>query len=367
MRLLYIINNLTSGGAEKLLEELAPIINQSRDIEAEILLLTDKNNVFYESLIGKGVKIKIAKYNSIYDPRNIFEIRRVIIEGKYDLVHSHLFPTQYWVAIARLFNKNQKLKLATTEHNTYNRRRKWFFLRPIDRFIYSKYDLIISVSEKTKENLISWTSPKQESLDKYIVIENGINLENIEDAQSYNKVDLVKNIDNTGKIVCMIGRFSEQKDQATLIKAMSKLSANIHLLLIGEGKLKAFNENLAKELGLSQRVHFLGFRSDVLQIIKTVDIIVLSSHWEGFGLAAVEGMAAKKPVIASSVEGLFEVVNGYGLMFEAGNEDELASLIKRLVENEDFYSQTATTCKKRSREFSIQKMADDLLKEYRKT
>lgn len=66
-------------------------------------------------------------------------------------------------------------------------------------------------------------------------------------------------------------------------------------------------------------------------------------------------------------EGLFEVVNGYGLMFEAGNEDELASLIKRLVENEDFYSQTATTCKKRSREFSIQKMADDLLKEYRKT
>lgn len=366
MRVLQIINNLNLGGAEKLLEELTPIINQSRDVKAEILLLTDQNNVFYESAIKKGVDVKIAKYNNIYDPRNIFEINKYIQKGNYDIVHSHLFPTQYWLAIARLFNKNQEIRFVTTEHNTYNRRRKWFYFRPIDKFIYSKYDLIISISEKTKDNLLKWIDPKGKNLDKHIVIENGIDLASIENALTYNKVDLVKNIDNKAILVCMAGRFTEQKDQPTLIKAISKLSDNIHLILLGEGKLKDFNENLAKDLNISHRVHFLGYRSDIPQILKTVDIVVLSSHWEGFGLAAVEGMAAVKPVIASKVEGLSEVVFGYGLLFKEGNDNELAALIRKLTEDEQFYTEIAQSCKKRSKEFSIQKTVDDLLNIYRK-
>ena len=111
----------------------------------------------------------------------------------------------------------------------------------------------------------------------------------------------------------MVARFSEQKDQPTLIKAIKELPENVHLLLIGEGTLKQKNENLAKEIGVSDKVHFLGFRNDVERILKTVDIVVLSSNWEGFGLAAAEGMAAGKPVIASKVEGLREIVDGYGL------------------------------------------------------
>ena len=364
--MLHIINNLASGGAEKLLEELTPIMNQFRDVEAEILLLTDKNNVFYESVIKKGVNVKIAKYNSIYDPRNIFEMHRYIKEGKYDIVHSHLFPTQYWVAISRLFYKNQKMKFITTEHNTYNRRRKWFFFRPIDKCIYSKYDLIISISEKTKYNLIEWIDPKQESVDKHIVIENGIDLESIENALAYNKDEIIKSLDSDAKLVCMVGRFTEQKDQPTLIKAISKLPDNVHLILIGEGELKNINENLAKKLSVSHRVHFLGFRPDVPQILKTIDIVVLSSHWEGFGLTAVEGMAAVKPVIASKVDGLSEVVNEYGLIFEEGNENELASLIERLTEDEQFYTETAQSCKERSKDFSIQKTVDSLLNVYRR-
>ena len=191
-------------------------------------------------------------------------------------------------------------------------------------------------------------------------------MSSIENALHYNKADLVKNIDNNAILVCMAARFTEQKDQPTLIKAISKLPENIHLILLGEGKLKDFNENLAKNLNISHRVHFLGFRSDIPQILKTVDIVVLSSHWEGLCLAAVEGMAAVKPVIASRVEGLFEVVSGYGLLFEEGNVDELASLIRRLTEDEQFYSEIAQSCKKRSKEFSIQKTVDNLLNIYRK-
>lgn len=366
VRILYLINSLNLGGAEKLVEQISPIINQSGDYEVEVLLLTDQNNVFYESLIEKGVMVKISKFKNIYDPRSILEISKYIKKGKYDIVHSHLFPTQYWLSISRFFNKNDKVKYITTEHNTYNRRRKLFFFRPIDKFIYSKYDLIISISEKTKDNLIKWIDPRLKKTGKHIVIENGVDLESIESAKAYNKIELINNADDNIKLVCMAGRFTDQKDQPTLIKAISKLPENTHLLLLGDGREMLSSVQLAKDLSISNRVHFLGYREDVAQILKSVDIVVLSSHWEGLSLSSIEGMASGKPFVASNVEGLFEVVSGYGLVFEKGNEEELASLIKKLSEDKQFYNEIAKSCKKRALDFSIQRTVDSLLKVYRK-
>lgn len=365
LRVLHIINDLKLGGAQKLLVDLIPIINQSGDVRADILILSSSNNVFFESLINNNVAIKITRYNRKYDPRSILEVCKCLKDGDYDIVHSHLFPAQYWLAIAKMFLKKSKIKYVTSEHNTYNNRRKWFFFKPIDRFIYSKYDLIISVSKKTEENLIDWINPKNNRLAKNIVIENGVDLLKIEDAQAYRKTDLATNIGNNTRLVCMAGRFTQQKDQPTLIRAMGKLPDNVHLLLLGEGELQGLCENLAHELNISHRVHFLGFRLDVPEILKTVDIVVQSSHWEGFGLAAVEGMAAGKPLIASNVEGLSEVVYGYGMIFEKGNDSELASLISKLIGDKDLYNETATICKKRSGDFSIQQNAKDLLIAYR--
>ena len=67
-----------------------------------------------------------------------------------------------------------------------------------------------------------------------------------------------------------------------------------------------------------ENIRFWGNRSDVPILLRTSDIIVMSSHWEGFGLAAVEGMAAKKPVVASDVDGLKQIVDGAGLIFKVG-------------------------------------------------
>jgi len=247
LKVLHIINNLGSGGAEKLLEDLIPLMNQEKDVKADILLLTDKNNVFYDSLIKKSVKIDIIKYKNMYDPRNILEIKKYIHKGNYDIVHSHLFPTQYWVALTRMIYRNKKVKFITTEHSTNNRRREKFYFRPIDKFIYSKYDAIISISEKTRDNLINWIDPKQKRADKHIVIENGVDLEKFKKAPPYKKSDLVDRIDETTTLVCMVARFSEQKDQPNLIKAIGKLHNNVHLVLVGEGPLMNDNVELANK------------------------------------------------------------------------------------------------------------------------
>lgn len=366
MKVLHIINNLGSGGAEKLLEDLIPLMNKMENVEADILLLTDEKNVFYDSLINKGVKVDVVKYRNMYDVRNIFEIKKYIVYGGYDIVHSHVFPTQYWVALSKIILRNKKVKFITTEHSTHNRRREKFYFRYIDKFIYAQYDSIISITEKTRDNLIAWIDPKRKKIDKHVVIENGVDIEKIKVALPYKKNELIKGITKNTKLICMVGRFSEAKDQPTLIRAVSKLSEDIHLVLVGEGPLMGDNEELAEQLGVSDRVHFLGFRQDIPRILKTVDIVILSSHWEGFGLAAVEGMAAGKPVIASDVEGLNSVVDDSGLKYKSNDFYELSNMINIILSNKDIYCSRMNYSNIRCEKYNIKQKMKELIDIYQR-
>ena len=364
MKLLHVINNLGSGGAEKLLDDLIPNLIEVGNVQADILLLTDEKNVFYDSLINKGIKVDIVKYRNLYDIRNVFEIKKHIVSGGYDIVHSHVFPTQYWVALSRLFLRNKKVKFVTTEHNTHNRRREKFYYRYIDRFIYCQYKSIISVSKTTRDNLIDWIDPKRKNLEKHIVIENGVAIEKIKLALPYKKSELVETIDEKSKLICMVSRFSEQKDQPTLIKAVSKLAQDVHLVLVGEGPLMNGNKKLAVELGISDRVHFLGFRQDIPRILKTVDIVVLSSNWEGLSLASIEGLASGKPFISSKVPGLEEIVEGHGLLFKQGDYSELEILLNRMLSDSDQYDLVVSRCLMKAQFYDIKLMSTKILEAY---
>ena len=118
----------------------------------------------------------------------------------------------------------------------------------------------------------------------------------------------------------MTGRFSKAKDHTTLVKSLKLLPYNYKLLLVGEGELKKNIEILIKKINLENRVIFLGFRNDIPELMKTVDINILSSNWEGFGLVAVEGMASGRPFIGSDVDGMNDVIRGGGILFEKGSE-----------------------------------------------
>ncbi len=364
MRVLHIINDLGSGGAEKLIEETLPPMNKNKEIKVDVLLLSDRKNVFDKKLKDSGVKVDVIPLRNLYNPLNIYYIRKYIIGGEYDIVHAHLFPTFYWVSITSKFIFNNKPKFVMTEHNTHNRRRERNYLRYLEKFIYYSYDKIISISQQTQDNLLEWLKPGQAQLDKFIVIENGIDIDKFKNAKPYNKVDICNKFTEDIRLVCMVARFSEQKDQPTLIKAIKELPENVHLLLIGEGTLKQKNENLAKEIGVSDRVHFLGFRNDVEKILKTVDIVVLSSNWEGFGLVAAEGMAAGKPLIASKVEGLGEIVGGYGLLFNKGDSGELSKLLNKLLNSHYLYKCVSARCSNRAEDFSTKVMIQSMMLMY---
>jgi glycosyltransferase involved in cell wall biosynthesis len=357
MKLLHVINSLGTGGAEKLLVETIPKYKE-KNIEVEILLLNGEEHLFYKELrdvhfcpihsLGKGI---------VYNPLLPFKIIPFI--KKYDIVHVHLFPAFYWVAIAKLFIKT-KAKFIFTEHNTTNQRRTLLF-RPIERFIYGKYNKIITISKEVENSLIAHLKFLP---DRFVRIENGVDLSKIETAERI-KTPFFDN-PKTDKIVLQVSRFYDQKDQKTLVRALKYLPNSIKLLLVGEGKNKLDVQLIANKLSLNKRVKFLGERNDVPSLLKTADIIVLSSKFEGLSLSSIEGMAAGKPFISSNVPGLMDIVKDAGILFPLGDEKILAKEILFLLENKEQYEVVAKKCKIRAAQYDIQLMLEKHIALYRK-
>lgn len=344
MKILHVITSLLTGGAEKLMVDLLPRL-RDLDNDVELLLFDGTRTPFYHELEKTGIKIhSLSVGRNVYNPINIFKLRKYL--NKYNIIHTHNTACQYYVAIAsKLFGCNAKL--ITTEHNTYNRRRDIIGLKNIDRFIYKQYDYIISISEKTNENLKNFIGNNFQTF----VILNGIDL---------SKYNPILNIPNTKNeiIITMVAGFRPQKDHDTLIKAITRLPNNYKLWLIGDGERREEIEILIKLLLVTDRVKLWGIRNDISNLLAQSHIVVLSSHWEGFGLSIVEGMASMRPVIASNVDGLREVVQGAGILFTHKDYETLAQEIKSLCENSNKYKQIATACKKRADDYDINIMAE---------
>lgn len=349
MRILQVINTLDTGGAEKLILETIPLFNK-KGIQMDVLVFEGMEGVSLNKLQELNCcAIYSLNSKSLYSPANIFKIVKYL--KKYDILHVHLFPAQYWVILAKIFSFS-KVKLVFTEHSTFNRRRQIPFFRMLDKFIYKQYDKIVCISNGVKNVLINEFKLSLSSLE---TIENGININMFQNAVLLNRADIHGLIFDNDKLLVQVSKFRAEKDQSTVINSMLHLPNQFKLILVGEGPLRNECELLVNVLGLEKRVFFLGNRNDVERILKTVDLSILSSHWEGFGLVAVEGMAAGKPVIASNVIGLSEVVAGAGLLFEKGNALELANKIKDLLltDNLDNYNEISDKCKIRAQQFDI--------------
>jgi len=355
MKILHVINSLHFGGAEKLLLDIVPEFIK-RGIETDILVLHSEKTFFYKELEQKHqVNILTTKKYSIYNPMHSVQMRTY--NKQYDIIHVHLFPSLYWMALSRLFLKN-KAKLITTEHNIDNRRRTSFLFKNIDQYIYKKYDKIIAISEGVKESLQKHLKKKQKDI---VTIYNGISTKAFAVSKILPRAKL--NIPENAKIIIQVSSFTAQKDQDTLLKAIALLP-EVHLLLVGDGILKEEKQELATALKITNRTHFLGYRTDIPQLLKAADVSVLSSHYEGFGLAIVEGMASGNPCVASKVSGLSEVISNAGVLFEPGNHIQLKNILKKLISDEAYYLKIQKQCIAKAQQYDVSLMIDAYINLY---
>jgi glycosyltransferase involved in cell wall biosynthesis len=251
-----------------------------------------------------------------------------------------------------------KVKIIYTEHSTNNRRRKKLVFRVLDKLIYRQYDKIITIADEVDQNLKNHLGFNPS---RFELINNGVDVKLFHEAKPYSKKDFFTDDD---KIMIQVSNFRPAKDQITVIKALEYLPKNTKLLLVGEGDLIVVCQDLVKELKLEDRVAFLGVRMDVPRLLKTADIVVMSSIYEGMSLASIEGMASGKAFVASNVPGLREIVNGAGILFEKGNEKQLANEILKLLSDSEYYNLTANKCYQLANEYDIGKMIDSYIRTY---
>lgn len=360
MKILHITNSISEGGVGTYLLSLLPALKKiGHSVE---LLALDKNNTDLAfEMERQNIKVHIGKYKNVYDLRNIFFIRLYIKRGNYDIIHTHLFPTQYFFAIARMSEKSN-VKVITTEHTNYNKRRNYVIFLFLERMIYKQYDVIVACSNDAANNLKRWLN-HVEINHKINAIVNGINLRKFIEATKYSKQEL--NLPNNAKILIMVARFSNQKDHKTVIRAVTLLDKSIHVLFCGSGK-GGINEccRLARTLGVDKRIHFLGNRTDIPKLLRSSDIAILSSFYEGMPLSLMEYMAAGLPSVCTNVDGSREFAQNYGILFPVGDYQCLASEITLLLENKEYYNEVAQRCYNRVQDFSEDKMISNYLSLY---
>lgn len=162
----------------------------------------------------------------------------------------------------------------------------------------------------------------------------------------------------------MVGRLHEHKDHEALIRAVALLPTQYQLHLAGDGQKREALESLAQQLDITNRVFFHGVVSDIPTFLEQMDLYVQSSLIEGFGLAAVEAMAAGLPVLSSNVPGLDDVIGNASYLFEVSNSEELANKIIQVCDSNENYSVASKYSILRCKEFTIEKFRDSYYKAY---
>jgi glycosyltransferase involved in cell wall biosynthesis len=350
MRLLHVIGTFKVGGAEMFIRNLI-LLQKEQGLEVELLLLSDSHNFIIQELRDKGIKVySLHKEGKGYrNPLNVFMLIPWL--KKYDLLHVHLVPEIYWIAMAKVFSFSS-VKTITTVHFPKENLKNSIFVKFIERcsFRYG-YNYVVACS---KDSLVSLNkySPKSNN----ISISNGVDIEKFHNAKPYTKQERFHLCEND-YVVTMVSGLKHPKRHDLLIKALIYLPINVHIVFCGDGENKEKLYNLAKINDVIERVHFMGNCSDIDRIVNTSDINILLSEYEGLSLSSIEAMATGKPFVASNVNGLQSVVDGAGILVE-NEPHKVADAILKLLSDKELYKEVGTSCWERAKKYDIHEMAN---------
>lgn len=360
MKILHFITSLRTGGAERLVLDLIPRL-RAIGHEVDLLVMDGTDCIFTRLASERGITVHSLGIgaSAMHNPLLAIRLRHFFIKGHYNIIHTHNTPCQMLAAAVA----PHSAMLVTTEHNTDNRRRKNKLWRPIDQMMYSCYRSIIACGEETASSLREYMP---ELSNKISVVSNGIELSAFAGATP--AADIKQRFPNHN-IIVMVAAFRPQKDHATVLQALSLLPDDYALVLAGTGDTLEEHVLMAKVLRVQERVMFAGTRSDVASLYAASDVAVLATHYEGFGLAAVEAMASGRPLVASDVDGLRHTVIPGAILFPDGDAEALASKIHMLCSDRQLWNDTAGACRRRATDFDIENTAqgyNDIYKRFTK-
>lgn len=352
---LFIGRATQQAGAENVLLQLCEILQS----KVNKIVVCSADGFNKEALSNLGIKFYSIPDIEKKNPKTMLEIaeiiKKIVKEERITVIHTHHRMAAFYVTLLGLY---KTCIFINTSHNTFSNKKL------LTRFAY-KHAYLIACGEMVKKNLVDFFGLPDK---RVTVIHNAV-----KPFDGKIAIDpLIKKLHDDGKFVIgNIGRLSEQKGMEYYIKAIPevvKVHPEARFVIAGSGEDEEKLKKLSGELGVDSCLTFLGYRTDVQNLMSQLDLVVLSSLWEGLPLTPIEAFSVGKTVVATAVDGTPEIVKDKenGLLVEPRDSEGLARQINWMIENNEKKLEMEQQAKKTfEEEFSFNVFSDAVLDYYR--
>jgi glycosyltransferase involved in cell wall biosynthesis len=364
MKILYSCLSKSWGGMEMVtLSGLKQLISKNINVQ---LLCVEESRLQLEAN-NLGIIIHSIKIKKLINPFRILKLSAIFRTEKYDLIHSHASKDLWLIVPALKFIKYQTPLILTKHVGSFIHKKDFFH-----NWLYKRITRAIAISSVIKKNLEETTALKE---DKIKIIYNGVDLKRFNyESANRNKLRNELHITENDVLLGMTARFSPGKGHEEFISAAANLNkkySNLKFIVVGEASRG--EEQYANKIRLLSQnyklhnIYFIGFRSDIPDVLAAMDIFVFPSHAEAFGVALIEAMAMERASVCSNSDGILDIAidNKTSFLFKTRDSKDLTNKLEQLLIDPEKRKTFGTQAKDRVTEnFSLEKVTEQTLKLY---
>ena len=352
IKVMLLTVGLGVGGTEGQVLEIAARLDRRR-FEVSVCALKGADVLAHE-LRARGVRVITLDGKGAWDARVLYRLARVIRAERPDVIHAFLF----WAnCLSRVLGRLLRVPVRISSYRDILLWARWGY-RVCDRVTAGWAQAATCCSEAVRRLALAEVGGDART---YVTIHNGVDVARFGSSRTVTRADV--GLRDGVPVIGTVGRLIEpEKGIAVLLQGVARLAGPpaplaCQLLIVGDGPARGQLQELVERLGISSRVVFAGMRRDIADVLPLVDVFVMPSLSEGFGIAIVEAMAAGLPVVASDVGGIPEIVQHgeTGLLVPPGDPAALAAALHELVTRPDRARALGACGRQRARErFSIE-------------
>ena len=324
-RVLYLSHAFMVGGAEEMVLNL--VRHLPPRFEAMVACIHDAGPIG-EEIRRTGVPFSVLGLTpGLSRPLDVLRLRDALQGLAPTIVHTFLLTGSLYGRFAAMM-AGVPIVIGT-EVNIYEKKRALH--ARAERWLMAGTDAVIASAESVKDHYVTQVGADRDKVD---VIYNAVDWAQLQTTMTRHEFRASIGVPPDVPAAGIIARLTEQKAHRVLFEAMTHAElASLHLIVVGDGELRDQLRSKAESLGIAGRVHFLGARRDLGNILSAIDIFAMPSYWEGLPLSMVLAMGAGLPVVASRVAGIPEVVKHAesGMLVDPGDSAQLARALAMLV------------------------------------
>ena len=332
IRILHVAQ--AAGGVDRYIRMLLKYLDKEK-FENILVCSQDFHEKDYRGLVDSFEQIEMTRAIGGNDLKVIKEVRALIRKYNPDIVYAHSSKAG---AIARVADIGLKNRCVYNPHGwAFNMRcsaKKKAMYTAIEKVAAPFCDKIICISDSEKKSALNKKICRE---DKLQVIFNGVDIEAYENGVhgAVKRRDL--RIPEDAFVVGMVGRMSPQKAPDVFVKMAKKVKEkvpNAHFIIVGNGNQEAEIRKYAEDNGFADNLHITGWVDNPMSYVELFDVACLLSRWEGFGLALPEYMMAGKPIVASRVDAIPNIIRDgeNGLLVDVDDADEASKAVLRIYQ-----------------------------------